>query len=92
MATSETATETTPKKIYPPVELPKCPHATEPPSPENYGDIITVVVGKADSGRTEWLEGQTKTINLTEDDPEVFRAFFHWISNGKLYARFFPAE
>ncbi|KAH7086395.1 hypothetical protein FB567DRAFT_603342 [Paraphoma chrysanthemicola] len=40
------------KKIYPPVELPKCPYATEPPSPDDYGDVINIVVGEGATKRT----------------------------------------
>jgi hypothetical protein len=36
------------------------------------------------------VEGQTRTIKLTKDDPEVFRVFFHWMSSGKLYSRLLP--
>ncbi|KAF2868741.1 hypothetical protein BDV95DRAFT_630449 [Massariosphaeria phaeospora] len=39
------------KKVKPLVDVPKCPHASEPPSPDNYGPIITVVVGTGDTQR-----------------------------------------
>lgn len=35
--------------------------------------------------KKEWRKGQPKLITMTKDDPEVFRAFFHWILSGKLY-------
>jgi len=35
--------------------------------------------------KDEWREGASKTVELKEDNPEVFKAFFHWIHTGKLY-------
>ncbi|KAI4617886.1 hypothetical protein J4E83_006218 [Alternaria metachromatica] len=32
-----------------------------------------------------WKEGALKTVELKDDNPEVFKAFFHWINTGKLY-------
>ncbi|KAF2112048.1 hypothetical protein BDV96DRAFT_649411 [Lophiotrema nucula] len=46
MSTSE-AVDTVKKRFDPPIEIPKCPHATTPPSPDDYGPMITVIVGKA---------------------------------------------
>lgn len=37
-----------------------------------------------------WIEGQSKSVTLPTEDPEVFRAFFRWISTGKLYSRLAP--
>ncbi|CAO2658107.1 Nn.00g073670.m01.CDS01 [Neocucurbitaria sp. VM-36] len=95
-------------KIYPPVELLKCPYATESPSPDNYGAVVTVHVGVGEGKRTfhvyegllkhysgyfraalgdHWVEGQLRTIQLYDDNNEVFRTFFHWISTGKLYSK-----
>jgi hypothetical protein len=37
-----------------------------------------------------WREARLKTIDLSEDKPEVFQAFFNWLMIGKLYARLTP--
>ena len=73
---------------------------------DDYGDMITVVVGcevkmrkfytykgllshyssyfKA-ALKDDWKEGTLKTVELKDDNPDVFRAFFHWMYTGKLY-------
>lgn len=33
-----------------------------------------------------WSEATTRTFTLTEDDPNIFQLFFHWIYSGKLYS------
>ena len=38
----------------------------------------------------ERVDGQTKTINLAEDNSGTFRDFFYWLSSGKLYEHFLP--
>ncbi|KAI4647966.1 hypothetical protein J4E93_004377 [Alternaria ventricosa] len=104
MATPEKKEE--PKKVTPLLELPKCSKATPSPNPDEYGDMITIVVGSAENVRKfytyqgllahystyfkaalkdDWKEGTLKTVNLKDDNPEVFKAFFHWIYTGKLY-------
>jgi hypothetical protein len=37
--------------------------------------------------KEQWKEGATKTIKLTEDDPDVFEIFFHWIFKRTLYSK-----
>ncbi|KAF2112095.1 hypothetical protein BDV96DRAFT_456384, partial [Lophiotrema nucula] len=33
----------------------------------------------------EWVEGQSKIITLTEDDPDVFQIFSYWLFSKRLY-------
>lgn len=33
----------------------------------------------------KWKEGADKTVRLPEDNPDVFKVFFHWIMTGRLF-------
>ncbi|KAF2276944.1 uncharacterized protein EI97DRAFT_432564 [Westerdykella ornata] len=38
----------------------------------------------------DWKESTQKTVNLPDDDPDVFRAFHHWLYYGTLYSQLTP--
>ncbi|KAG9188525.1 hypothetical protein G6011_02448 [Alternaria panax] len=40
--------------------------------------------------KKEWVEGKSKKIALSEDDPTVVKAFFNWIFTGKLFGQLTP--
>ncbi|KAI4661782.1 uncharacterized protein J4E78_004572 [Alternaria triticimaculans] len=104
MATPEKKEE--PPNVTPLLKLPRCSKTVAaPPSPDHYGSIVKVTVGKQDDRRefhvysgllahySSYFKAALKscwrtpeTVNLEDDNPEVFLAFFSWIYTGKLYS------
>lgn len=35
--------------------------------------------------QSHWAEGSAKVVNLSDDSPEIFQVFFHWLYSRKLY-------
>ena len=51
-----------------------------------YKDILTFYSSYFRNAlKDDWVEGQTKTINLVDDDPEVFQIFIYWLFSKRLY-------
>ncbi|GIZ43512.1 hypothetical protein CKM354_000673600 [Cercospora kikuchii] len=37
--------------------------------------------------KKEWKEGQQRTVDLPECDPEGFKVYINWLHSGKIYAK-----